>query len=274
MRVIGVSRSDGPWTRGDISHFAEVENLIAANKPDFIFHLAANSTTSHEALFENSETIVTGTLNVLEVTRRYAPAAKVFITGSGLQFRNSGKPINEQTEFEATSAYSVARISSAYVARYYRSLGLKTYIGYLFHHESALRKPSHVSMKIAAAARAAANGDEISLVIGDPNVSKEWTFAGDVTEAILTLVLQDAVTEAVIGSGETHTILEWIDECYRGVDRRWQDFITFQENFQSEYKMLSADPALIRSLGWRPKISFSSLANAMINSSDPVGIEY
>ena len=268
--VIGVSRSPGNWIQGDVSHYAQVESLVSAHQPDFIFHLAANSTTRHEALFENHQTIVTGALNILEAAQRHAPRARIFIAGSGLQFRNSGKPISESTDFHATSAYGVARISAAYAARYYRLRGLKTYLGYLFHHESSLRKASHVSMKIASAARSAGRGGDGSLQIGDPKVAKEWTFAGDVAEAMLTLVSQDNVFEAVIGSGETHTILEWIEACYGEVGKPWQDFISVENHFQSEYQALAADPRLIRSLGWKPQVSFSSLARAMVNSTDPI----
>ncbi len=166
--VVGVSRSPGNWIQGDISNYGEVESLVSAHKPDYIFHLAANSTTRHETIFENHQTIVTGALNILEAAQRHAPLARIFIAGSGLQFRNSGKPINESTDFQATSAYGVARISAAYAARYYRSRGLKTYLGYLFHHESSLRKASHVSMKIARAARSTGQDGDGSLQIGDP----------------------------------------------------------------------------------------------------------
>ena len=62
-------------------------------------------------------------------------------------------PIRETDEFEANSPYSVARIQSVYAARYFRSLGMKVYVGYLFHHESPLRKPLHVSQMIAIAVK-------------------------------------------------------------------------------------------------------------------------
>ena len=63
IEVIGVSRSSGDWIQGDVSNFNFIENFIKSVKPDYIFHFAANSTTKHDALFENHETISTGTLN-------------------------------------------------------------------------------------------------------------------------------------------------------------------------------------------------------------------
>ena len=78
---------------------------------------------------------------------------KVFLAGSGLQFANRGEPLHETDPFDASSAYSVERIHSVYSARYFRTLGVRVYVGYLFHHESPLRKPTHVSQKIVQAVK-------------------------------------------------------------------------------------------------------------------------
>ena len=155
------------------------KRLVKEHRPDYLFHLGANSTTRHEAIFDNHNAIVTGTLNVLEAVKRHCPDCRVFITGSGVQFRNEGRPISESDPFEASSAYAVARIQSVQAARYFRSLGIAAYVGYLFHHESPLRKPTHLSKMIATAAR---TGEIITL--GDISVRKEWTFAGDIARAM------------------------------------------------------------------------------------------
>ncbi|MEJ1958889.1 MAG: GDP-mannose 4,6-dehydratase [Nitrosomonadales bacterium] len=147
IEPIGVARS-GNALAGNVSDYGQVERLIKHYSPAYVFHLAANSTTRHDALFENHETISTGTLNILEAVKRHSAASKVFITGSGVQFKNAGNPISEKDEFEANSPYSVARIHSVYAARYYRSLGIRAYVGYLFHHESPYRKASHVSKMV------------------------------------------------------------------------------------------------------------------------------
>jgi len=131
-------------------------------------------------VWQNHATIATGSLNVLEAVYKHSPAARVFITGSGVQFENRGVPISETDPFEASSLYGVSRIASVYAARYYRSLGVKAYVGYLFHHESPLRKPHHVSRKIVDAVRRISAGSDEIIELGDVSVRKEWTFAGDV----------------------------------------------------------------------------------------------
>ena len=266
MDVVGVSRSGGEWQKGDVSMRDQTEALIKMHQPKYVFHLAANSTTRHDAVFENHETISTGTLNILEAVKKHSPETKVFITGSGLQFINTGAPISEHDEFEASSAYSVARIQSVYAARYYRTLGIRAYAGYLFHHESPFRKPNHVSKMIALAVQRIAAGSDEIIELGDISVEKEWVFAGDVAQGIFTLVEQEKIFEAAIGSGIAYSIQNWLEECFKIAAKDWRKHISLREGFTPEYKRLVANPATMRALGWFPSVDLPGLATLMINS--------
>jgi len=263
VEVVGVSRS-GSWRHADVADRDQVEALVRAVQPDQIFHLAANSTTRHDALFENHATISTGTLNILETAHRFCRGARIFIAGSAVQFRNVGEPIDESAPFEASSAYAVARIQSVYAARYFRGLGLRCYVGYLFHHDSPLRGPRHVAQLVAQAAQRAARGEPPALELADVKVSKEWTFAGDAVEAMLALLGQDDVSEVVIGSGETHTIEEWAERCFRSVGLDWRDHVRVSGAAPPEYRRLVSNPARLRALGWAPRVGFDELACLMV----------
>lgn len=266
IEPIGVSRS-GNWHKGDISSYEQVEQLICHHLPELIFHLAANSSTNHHVLWENHQTICTGTINLLEAVRLHCPNAKVFITGSGLQFVNEGKPISESDPFDASSAYALSRIQSTYAARYFRSLGLQVYVGYLFHHESPLRKHHHVSKKVTSAVQKIADGKLKFLEMGDISVEKEWTFAGDVVEGILALIGQDAIYEAVIGSGIPLSIKNWLELCFDYVGLDWKQYVICQEGFVAEYSSLISNPETMHSLNWSPSVDLHSLAAIMMKSN-------
>jgi GDPmannose 4,6-dehydratase len=252
--------------RGDVSSYEQVEELVKKYSPSYIFHVAANSTTRHNALFENHETISTGTLNILEAARIHSPTAKIFITGSGVQFENKGSPISEVDKFDANSPYAVARIQSVYAARYYRSLGSRVYVGYLFHHESPLRKPHHVSKIIALAARRIGDGSKDTIDVGDISVKKEWTFAGDTAKGIFTLIDQDDVFEAVIGSGVAYSIENWLEQCFGIIGKDWHDHVQIRKGFTPEYKCLVSNPKTINSLGWSPSVGIQELARMMMGA--------
>lgn len=264
IHVLGISRT-GNWLHTDISDYNAVSAIVKQYLPRYIFHFAANSTTRHDALFENHQSISTGTLNILEAVRLHSPETKVFLSGSGLQFKNTGAPIKETDPFEAASTYAISRIHSVYAARYYRSIGIKAYVGYFFNHESPLRPERHMSKKISHAVQRIAGGNNEKIEIGDISVRKEWTFAGDVVKGVLTLMQQDHVFEATIGSGLAYSIEEWLVECFGLIGKDWKEYVIEKPGFISEYKVLVSDPSTIFSLGWKPEVSFSSLAKMMVS---------
>jgi GDPmannose 4,6-dehydratase len=263
FKVTAVSRN-GNDLNGDVTDTSFVTGLIKQQQPDFIFNFAANSSTRHEFAFENHETIGRGCLNILEAVKTVCPKAKVFLSGSGLQFENKGEPIDESMPFAANNAYAVERIHSVYLARYYRKLGLKVYVGYFFNHDSPLRGNRHVSKMITEAVNRIRNGSKEIIEIGDLHTRKEWGFAGDMVRAVWTLVQQDVVFEAVIGTGKAYSIGEWIDECFRQAGLESAGYVKQKENFRSEFNILVSNPQKIMSLGWKPEVDFSALATMML----------
>lgn len=266
VNPVGVSRK-GNGIIGDVSDTGFAESVIKKYQPHYIFHFAARSTTRHDALFENHQSISTGTLNILESARLYSPHSKIFLSGSAMQFRNEGQPINEHTAFEASSPYSVARIQSVYAGRYYsRAFGMKVYTGYFFNHDSPLRSEQHVNQKIAKGVLRIANGSGEKLELGNISVKKEFGYAGDAVKAVWKLVTQDNISEAVIGTGKAYAIEEWLAYCFKKVNRNWQDFVTLKQDFVPEYDTLVSDPQVIKNLGWQPEVDFYQLADMMMET--------
>ncbi|MCE5210282.1 MAG: GDP-mannose 4,6-dehydratase [Deltaproteobacteria bacterium] len=264
IEVIGISRN-GPWLHGDVACPELVEELIRRHQPEMIFHLAAISTTRHQAIYENNASIGTGTINILESVRRWSPRSKVFITGSGAQFVNNGEPISENDPFDHGSCYAAVRNYSVYLARYFRGLGLRTYVGYLFNHESPLRRSDYVCQQIALAAQRIAAGSEEIIELGDISVRKECTFAEDIMKGVMTLLQQDAIHEAAIGSGCAYSIEDWLNECFRIIQKDWHDYVRPKPDFKAEFKILVSNPATINSLGWYATTEINELAKIMIN---------
>jgi len=261
--VIGVSRH-GNFVNANIADYSAVQKLVSEHQPEYIFHLAANSTTKHESLFENHGAISTGTLNVLESVRQFSPHSKVFLSGSGLQFKNENRPIKESDPFEARNVYSICRIQSVYAARYFRTIGIKTYVGYFFNHDSPLRSEEHITKKISDAAKRIAGGTEEKLEIGDTSVIKEYGFAGDIVKGIWSLVNQDEIMEANISTGKGYSIEDWLNKCFSLVGKNWKNHVSIKRNFVSDYQKLVSDPSVIFSIGWKPQVTFEELAKMMM----------
>jgi GDPmannose 4,6-dehydratase len=265
IKVIKISRNNAQII-GDVSDFKFVYSLIEEYLPDYIFHLAATSSTNHSFLFENNQSISAGTINILEAVRILSPKSKVFLSGSAMQFKNSGRSIDEETIFDASSHYSVARIHSVYTGRYYREyFGLKVYVGYFFNHDSEFRSAKHVNKKIIDELRLIKSGKKSKLVIGNPEVKKEFNFAGDVVNAVWILVNQDQIFEAVIGSGISYSIKDWIKIVCDLLHLDYNALIIEpDDSFKTEYQVLQSNPTKIKSIGWQPKVSIKGLAERML----------
>jgi GDPmannose 4,6-dehydratase len=263
IEAVTVARSAGFLHQGSVTDRSLVETLVKQN-PDFIFHLAANSTTRHEALFENHETISTGTLNILESVKKYSPDSRVLIIGSGVQFKNTGAPISEKDEFEASNAYAIARIQSVYAARYFRSLGIKTYAAYLFHHESPYRRAAHISKMITNKVKDIRAGAAAKITIGDASVQKEWAFAEDIAEGMFMLINQEQVFEAVIGTGVAHSIMDFLVECFAQAGLPMDPHVELLNNFRPEYSKLVSNPKTINGLGWKAKTDLKTLVKILL----------
>ena len=266
VSVKSISRSEGKWIKGDVGDRDLVRSIIALDKPSMVFHLAANSSVSHELLWEHQNTILRGTLNILESAYEYSPGTKVFITGSGLQFENKGEPIKVSDPFFAGDCYSLARIQSVYAARYYREKGLSVKVGYLFHHDSPYRKARHLNRMIVDAALSVKNKIPAELEIADISIEKEFGYAGDIAKGILQLMMQEDIQEACIGTGKAWPIEKWLDICFSLAGADWKNHVKAKKDFVPAFKRLVADPADMLRIGWKPEVDIETLANMMMNS--------
>ncbi len=267
--VIGVSRSNptnNSWIQGNVADQKLVTDLIKQSQPEYIFHLAAHSSTLHELLAEHQGTIVNGSLNILNAVSQFSPSTKVFITGSGLQFVNNEKPISEKDAFAGTNPYSLARIQSAFIARYFRSRGIKTYIGYLFHHDSPYRTAKHLNRQIIEGVKRVKKGEPANLFIGDINVEKEFGYAADIAEGIFKLIRQEQYFEAAIGTGISYKVSDWLRTCFSLINEDWEKHTKVNNEFKPDFRKMVSDPTTMEKIGWKAKTQIEELAQLMLNT--------
>jgi GDPmannose 4,6-dehydratase len=117
---------------------------------------------------------------------------------------------------------------------------------------------------IADAVKRIADGSNEKIPIGDITVKKEWAFAGDIAEGIFTLINQDKIFEACIGTGKAYSIQDWLEICFDRIRKDWKDYVNVRESFIPEYKILVSDPSTINSIGWLPKTTFENLCSLML----------
>ena len=130
---------------GDLRDYISLHDVMKQSKPDFVFHLAAQSypQTSFESPLDTFETNIQGTAALLESIRKLDLDPYIHICASSEVFGRVAKenlPINEECTFHPASPYAISKVGTDLVGRYYaEAYGLKAMTTRMFTHTGPRR---------------------------------------------------------------------------------------------------------------------------------------
>ena len=109
---------------GDLIDSISINNVIKSTKPDYIFHLAAQSfpLASFSLPLETFNVNGQGTLRLLESIRNHSKDSIVHVCSSSEVFGKVPKektPINEECTFHPASPYAISKVNTDLIARFY-----------------------------------------------------------------------------------------------------------------------------------------------------------
>ncbi len=132
----------------DLNDSVSILNMLTVHKPDFIYHLAAQSfpRTSFDIPIETLQTNIIGTANLLEAIRNlkeadgYDPVVHVCSSSEVYGRAKKGESLDENTKFHGASPYSISKIGTDYLGQFYgEAYGLKTYVTRMGTHTGPRR---------------------------------------------------------------------------------------------------------------------------------------
>jgi len=280
----------------DITDYSSV--VLAFNKilPDEVYHLAAQSFVAESFVdpFQTFDTNINGTLNILEAIRNHKSDTKFYFAGSSEMFGAALEtPQNEKTPFNPRSPYGISKVAGFFTTKNYReSYNLFACSGMLFNHESPRRGKEFVTRKITCAIADIKKNKDNVIVLGNLDAKRDWGFSGDYVKAMWMMLQNDKPTDYVVGTGETHTIKEFISKSFEvanldyeivdlhnltngEADKRIADlrnekekcFVIQHPKFYrpADVDLLLANPSKIKEeLGWEPIVKFEELVKMMI----------
>jgi len=110
---------------GDLNDYASIVNAIEISKPDYVFHLGAQSypQTSFVSPLETLQTNILGTANLLEALRKSPyKDAMIHVCASSEIFGRVSQdklPINEECSLHPASPYAISKVGTDLIGRYY-----------------------------------------------------------------------------------------------------------------------------------------------------------
>lgn len=257
---------------GDVSDASLMRTIIETVKPDEVYNLAAQSHVGQS--FEQPVNTVTSTalgpLNLLEAIRRSHPQARFYQASSSEMFGKVAEtPQRESTPFHPRSPYGCAKAFGHYITQNYReAYNIYACSGILFNHESERRGENFVTRKVTRAVGRIKHGLQKELLLGPLDMKRDWGYAPDYVEAMWMMLQQDEARDYVIGTGEHHTVQEFVDVAFEYAGLKASDYVKLDPKLvrPSEVNTLRADPKLAHEvLGWQPKVDFKHLVMKMVD---------
>ena len=258
---------------GDLLDQTSLVSAVREIRPHEIYNLAAQSFVP--ASF--SQPVLTGEFNGLGVTRLLDavrivdPAIRFYQASSSEMFGNvETAPQDETTKFQPRSPYGVAKLYGHWITVNFReSYGLYAVSGILFNHESPRRGTEFVTRKITLTAARIAAGHQKQLRLGNLDARRDWGYTGDYVAAMRMMLQQPAPRDYVIGTGESHSVREFVEEAFKLLDLDWREHVVADPDLErpADVDSLVANPRRARTeLGWKPTVDFRGLVRMMVEA--------
>jgi GDPmannose 4,6-dehydratase len=286
-RVCGMVRRSSTDTFQRIEHLRDRIELFQADlldqtsiagvldevQPDEVYNLGAQSfvATSWSQPVLTAEYTAVGVTRMLDAIRQVCPRARFYQASSSEMFgKVQAVPQREDTPFYPRSPYGVAKVYGHYITVNYReSYGMYACSGILFNHESPRRGLEFVTRKISHHVARIKYGLEKELRLGNMHAKRDWGFAGDYVQAMWLMLQQASPEDYVVGTGETHTVQEFVEIAFAHAGLDWKKHVVIDPKFirPAEVDLLLSDPSRAKQeLGWKPTVSFEQLVKMMVDS--------
>ena len=245
-----------------IEDFLSLKKIISHEKPELIFHLAAQPLVleSYKKPFETFKTNMIGTLNLLETIKEVDISIPSLIITTDKVYKNSNyKKFNENDPLEGIDPYSSSKVCVEHISKTYSNLGLKIYTA---RAGNIIGGGDWSKDRIVPDIIKSCYKNEIP-IIRNPSYTRPWLYILDVIEGYLLLGkmllskkksnfesfnLARSYKKPVNVADLTKLLLNHLNK---------KEIITKKNTDNIENKYLSLSPKKMNSvLNWKAKTSF------------------
>jgi len=262
---------------GDLSDSEQIANVIHNIAPDEIYHLGAQShvRVSFDTPEYTGNVTALGTTRLLEAIRRSKKKIRFYQASSSEMYGSTPPPQNENSPFQPRSPYACGKLYAYWMARNYREgYNIFSSNGILFNHESPRRGETFVTRKITRGIAKILAGSETKLFLGNLDAKRDWGYAPEYIECMWRILQQKTPGDYVIGTGETHSVREFVTEAFAYIDLDMEKHVAIDPRYfrPTEVEALVADTTKsAKDLQWNPKIHFRDLVKIMVDADIRAG---
>jgi GDPmannose 4,6-dehydratase len=257
---------------GDLTDGVGLSNIFNKVQPDEVYSLGAQShvKVSFECPEYTENVVALGVTRLLEIIRQFKPDTKLLQSSSSEMYGNSPPMQNENTPMLPNSPYAVAKYHAFRgVINYREGYGLFASNSICFNMESPRRGETFVTRKVTMAVAKIALGKQKKLFLGNLDAKRDWGFCPEYVECMWKIMQLPNPDDVVIGTGETHTVQEFVEEAFSHVGLDWKKYVEIDPRYlrPTEVNVLQADTRKAQKLiGWNPKVKFKELVKIMVDA--------
>lgn len=257
---------------GDITDSASLRRILSEVLPDEIYHLAAQSHVrlSFDMPEYTVETIVNGTLKLLETIRELQLPCRLYNACSSEIFGSSPPPQHELTPMHPRSPYAAAKAFTYHIVQHHReAYGLFAANGILFNHVSVKQNETFLLRKVSRGVARIARGKQKQLFLGNLDARRDWGWAPEYVVGMQKILRHTEPLDVVVGTGITKSVRDVLDRAFCKIDVvDWEKFVEIDPRYYraTEVDVLQADTTLLRAaLGWTPTVTFDEIIDRMVD---------
>ena len=254
------------------SDFRSVLTALQAADADEIYNLAGQTSVGMSFAYpvETFDSILIGTMNLLECIRLLKKPVKFYNAGSSEVFGNTSTPAAENAHYHPRSPYATAKAAAHYAVTNYReAYGVHACTGILFNHESPIRPQRFVTSKIVSTAVRIAGGSKETLHLGKIDLYRDWGWAPDYVEAMWQMLQHEKADDYVVATGEEHSIQDFVATTFQKLGLDWNDHVQSDPTLfrPSDIEHSCGNPEKAkRELGWQAEHKFNEIIKMLVEA--------
>lgn len=261
---------------GDINDLSSMLSVLKKVKPNFVFHLAAQSypKTSFESPLETLETNILGTAKILDAIKTLNLDPNIHVCASSEVFGRVPKeflPIHEDVQFHPASPYAISKVGTDLIGRFYaEAYGLKVMTTRMFTHTGPRRGDVFAESTFAKQIAMIEAGLISPIIkVGNLDSLRTWSDVRDAVRAYHLLVTKNPIAGEYYNIGGSHT-------CSVG------DMLKYLISLSTNKEIkIEIDPDRLRPIdadlqvpdttkfekhtGWKPEISFEKTMKDLLD---------
>lgn len=253
--------------------FRSVLHLLRKIEADEIYNLSGQSSVglSFGQPVETLDSIIAGTLNLLESIRFLGRPTRFYNAGSGECFGDTepGGAI-ESAAFRPRSPYAVAKAAAFWlVANYREAYGLHASTGILFNHESPLRPERFVTRKIVSTACRISQGSKEKLELGNLSICRDWGWAPEYVQAMWQMTQCNTPDDFVIATGVSNSLEDFVKATFAALDMDWAAHTTVSNSLfrPTDISIGQGNAAKAgRILNWKASVHMTDVIAMMVRA--------